>query len=133
MMTTVPLFPSLQPRNVVAIKALQHASKKVLVIPRDPEHGRYVVESAQQAGQHYEVAVQQQALSGHCTCQWAQYGGINCKHVLAALRAAYADQGTLSFWPTPTAARRQHRRMLAGEHLYATLRPRRRPRVALPF
>ena len=115
-----------EPRNVVAVKTLQQASHKLLVIPRDPEHGRYLVESEQQPNQHYEVAVQHDTLSGHCTCLWARYGGINCKHVLAALREAYAEQGDLSFWTTQTAARRQHRRILAGERLYATLRPRRR-------
>lgn len=125
-MTNLPVSILQQPRNVVSVKALQQASKRLVVIPRDSEHGRYLVESGQQPGQHYEVVVQQDGLSGHCTCLWAQYGGINCKHVLAALREAHADEGELSFWPTQTAARRQHRRVLTGERLYATVRPRRR-------
>lgn len=54
----------------------------------------------------------------------AQHGGINCKHVLAALQARYAAQGRLSFWRSPGAARRQHRRLLTGDQLYITLRPR---------
>jgi uncharacterized Zn finger protein len=110
----------------VQIKKLQDASRQLLVIPRDPERGRYLVASARQSGRYYEVALQQDALMGHCTCPWAQYGGINCKHVLAALQAHYAPWGALSFWSTRDAARRQHRRILPGERLYATLRPRRR-------
>jgi hypothetical protein len=112
------------PRNTVQIKKLQAASQRLMVIPRDPERRRYLVESASQSGRYYEVALQPDGLSGHCTCMWAQYGGINCKHVLAALRAEYQPWGTLSFWPTSEDARRQHRRVLPGERLYATLRPR---------
>lgn len=113
------------PRNIVNIKQLQAASRRLAVIPRDPERRRYLVESASQSGQFYEIALQRDELAGHCTCQWSQHGGINCKHVLAALRAEYEPWGALSFWPTPEAARRQHRRVLPGERLYATLRPRR--------
>jgi hypothetical protein len=113
------------PRNIVHIKQLQAASRRLMAIPRDPDRRRYLVESASQSGQYYEVALQQNELAGHCTCPWSQHGGINCKHVLAALRAEYEPWGALSFWPTPDAARRQHRRVLPGERLYATLRPRR--------
>jgi len=123
-MSTSP-FPPL-PRNTRQIKKLQAASRGLLVVPRDPEQGRYLVESASQSGQYYQVALRRDELSGHCTCLWAQYGGINCKHVLAALRTEYAPWGMLSFWPTRDDARRQHRRMLPGERLYATLRPRHR-------
>ncbi|KPV53701.1 hypothetical protein SE17_08090 [Kouleothrix aurantiaca] len=112
-------------RNVVHIKALQDASRNLQVIARDATHGRYLVESGRDSGQHYEVALYPGELAGHCTCRWAQYGGINCKHVLAALRVAYAGQGALSFWPTQDAARRQHRQVLPGERLFAALRPRR--------
>jgi SWIM zinc finger len=129
LVTGVVSLPPL-PRNVVQIKKLQQASQCLMVVPHDPERGRYLVESASHSGRHYEVAVQRDALSGHCTCPWAQYGGINCKHVLAALRAQYEPWGALSFWPTRADARRQHRRILPGERLYATLRPRRRRRVS---
>ena len=114
------------PRNIVHLKQLQAASRRLLVIPRDPERGRYLVESASSSGRYYEVALQRGELAGHCTCSWAQYGGINCKHVLAALQEHYAPAGTLSFWPSCDSARRQRRRILPGERLYATLRPRRR-------
>jgi hypothetical protein len=119
------IFPPM-PRNVVQIKKLEDSSRRLMVIPRDPDHRRYLVESASHSDRYYEVALQREGLSGHCTCLWSQYGGINCKHVLAALRAEYESQGALSFWPTRDDARRQHRHILPGERLYATLRPRRR-------
>jgi hypothetical protein len=127
-MSTSTAFVPPQPRNTVQIKKLQEASRCLLVIPHDPERGRYLVESGSETGRFYQVALQHSGLSGHCTCVWAQYGGINCKHVLAALRARYEGRGALSFWPTREDARRQHRRILPGERLYATLRPRGLPR-----
>jgi len=111
-------------RSTVHVKKLQQASRRLIVIPRDPERGRYLVTSAGDPSRAYEVALQRGELSGHCTCTWAQYGGINCKHVLAALREHYSPWGWLSFWPNRDAAERQHRRILPGERLYATLRPR---------
>ena len=115
---------TLEPRNIRRIKKLQQASRQLLVIPRDAEHGRYLVKSAGDADQYYQVAVQSDMLTGHCTCPWSRYGGINCKHVLAALQAKYEPWGALSFWPTRADAQRQHRQVLPGERLYATLRPR---------
>jgi len=112
------------PRNVRQVKQLQAASRQLQVIPRDPAHGRYLVASAHDSDRYYQVAVDRDEMSGHCTCPWAQHGGINCKHVLAALSAAYAPWGAISFWPTADAAHRQHRRVLWGERIYATLRPR---------
>lgn len=111
-------------RSVVHVKKLQHASRQLEVIPRDPEHGIYLVTSATRPDGFYEVVLDPDRPVGRCTCPWAQHGGINCKHVLAALQARYAAQGRLSFWGSPGAARRQHRRLLTGDQLYITLRPR---------
>jgi hypothetical protein len=122
-MTSATIVPA-PVRSTVQVKKLQEASRRLMVIPRDPEHGRYLVTSASDPSRAYEVALQRGELSGHCTCTWAQYGGINCKHVLAALREHYSAWGWLSFWPSRDAAERQHRRILPGERLYATLRPR---------
>ncbi len=118
--TTVPT------RSVVHIKKLQRASRQLDVIPSDPVHGLYVVESATQPGRCYEVRLDPEQLSGSCTCPWAQHGGINCKHVLAALRAHYAPHESISFWRNRSDARRQHRRIVVGTQLYATLRRSRR-------
>ncbi|GAB4201938.1 MAG: hypothetical protein OHK0022_24510 [Roseiflexaceae bacterium] len=113
-------------RNVVRVKQIQGASRSLHVIPLEPEHGEYLVESASRPGQVYHVTLDQERLGGRCTCPWAEHGGINCKHVLAALREHHASSGTLSFWPSPTAARRQHRRTLEGDGLYVTVRPKSR-------
>jgi len=123
-MTTSTTIITAPARNTVRVKQLQAASRHLMVVPRDPERGRYLVASAGDPSHAYEVALQHDELAGHCTCLWAQYGGINCKHVLAALRKHYAPAGRLSFWPSLDAAERQHRRILPGEQLYATLRPR---------
>jgi hypothetical protein len=123
MTTNTPTIP-MPARPTVQIKQLQAASRRLMVMPRDPERGRYLVASEGDPSRAYEVSLQRGELAGHCTCLWAQYGGINCKHVLAALRAHYAPAGRLSFWPSRDAAERQHRRILPGERLYATLRPR---------
>lgn len=114
------------PRNVVHIKRLQGASRGLDVIPVDPELGRYLVESAGRNGTYYEVTLDADGLGGRCSCPWAQHGGVNCKHVLAALRVHYATEGMLSFWRTRGEAQRQHRRLVAGQQIYGTLRRRRR-------
>jgi|GEM_PF-1798479 hypothetical protein len=121
--TKTPHYPT---RNVVQLKNLQAASRQLQVFELDAEQGLYVVQSASEPGSFYEVSVQPEAMTGQCSCSWARYGGINCKHVLAALRFAHAGKGTLSFWPSQAAAQRQHRRTLQGQQLYATLRPRQR-------
>lgn len=110
------------PRSVVNVKRLQRASQRLLVVPLEPEQGRYLVESATQPGEMYAVTLAEDGLSGTCSCPWGQHGGVNCKHVLAALREHYADEGRLSFWHSKSDARRQHRHIVGGEQLYATLR-----------
>jgi hypothetical protein len=116
---------ALRPRNVVRLKQLQGKSRHLHVIPHDPERGLYLVESASHPGLVYHVALAPDGLSGECSCPWGQHGGTNCKHVLAALQEHFADEGHLSFWQTPQAAQRQHRRTLRGHSLIATVRPRR--------
>lgn len=112
-------------RSTVQVKRLQQASRRLAVIPQNPERGAYLVESESQPLQFYEVALEPDALTGQCSCPWAQHGGINCKHIMAALRARYAPHSAISFWRTRRDARRQHRHILMGENLFATIRPRR--------
>ncbi len=112
----------LQKRNVVRLKALQRASRHLDVIPLTTDDERYHVASASTPGRYYEVRIDPATLQGSCTCPWAEHGGVNCKHVLAVLRAYYASEGQLSFWHHRQDARRQHRRIIAGDDLYATLR-----------
>jgi hypothetical protein len=114
-----------KPRTTTHVKELQGASRDLEVIESDPEHGQYFVASASQPGMYYQVDLTPGALAGQCSCPWGRHGGTNCKHVLAALREHYLDEGQLSFWPSRDEARRQHRRMLDGYGMIATLRPRR--------
>lgn len=52
-------------------------------------------------------------IHARCTCTWAQYGGVGCTHVLAALHAlALRKQRALSFWLSPEEAHRQKQRVL---------------------
>lgn len=115
-------------RNVVHLKQLQRASRDLTVIAIDQEQRRYLVGSAHNSEHQYQVTLDADTATGQCTCPWAQHGGINCKHVLAALREHHAGQGALSFWKTPSDARRQHRHTLEGDGLYVTLRPSQRER-----
>jgi len=115
---------TIQPRNVVRLKALQRASRRLEVVRVSERSERYIVSSASQPGRYYHVQIDPETLTGQCTCPWAQHGGVNCKHVLAVLRARFAARGALSFWQSREAARRQHRPVISGEHLVATLRPR---------
>jgi uncharacterized Zn finger protein len=111
-------------RNVVNLKQLQQASKKLEVSLLDPETNTYLVASASRPGFFHEVTIDWDGTEGLCDCPWAQHGGVNCKHVLAALRYHHSEQGNVSFWRSAAAARRQHRPMLVGDSMYLTIRPR---------
>jgi uncharacterized Zn finger protein len=113
---------ALQKRNVVRLKALQRASRELDVIPLTSDEERYHVASGSTPGRYYEVTIDPATLQGSCTCAWAEHGGVNCKHVLAVLRARYASEGQISFWRHPQDAARQHRHVIAGDDLYATVR-----------
>ena len=115
---------TLPTRNVVRLKALQRASRRLEVVRARDDAERYLVSSAARDGRYYEVIIDPATLSGRCSCPWGQHGGVNCKHVLAVLRQRFADEGALSFWSSPEAARRQHRHVIAGDNLVATLRRR---------
>ncbi len=107
-------------RNVVRLKAIQRASRH-LTLERLAATS-YRVRSASHPEHYYYVQIDPAMLTGVCSCLWAHYGGVNCKHVLAVLRAYYAACGELSFWADPKEARRQHRPIIVGTYLYATVR-----------
>jgi uncharacterized Zn finger protein len=114
---------SIQPRrNVVRLKALQRESRHLDVVPLTTDETRYHVSSGSTPGRYYEVRINPATLEGSCSCPWAAHGGVNCKHVLAVLRAHYAPQGQLSFWQRRQDARRQHRPVIEGAELFATVR-----------
>jgi hypothetical protein len=67
---------------------------------------------------------------GTCTCQWGRQRPDEdhrsaCSHVVAALNYRAEQQGRrVSAWSSETAARRQHRPVLAiGDGLFLTTRP----------
>lgn len=107
-------------RNVVRLKSLQRESRRLHVEPLGGVS--YSVGSASQPERRYFVLINPETLEGQCTCLWAQHGGVNCKHVLAVLRAHFATEGDISFWSNPLDARRQHRQVIEGESLFATVR-----------
>lgn len=109
-------------RNVVRLKALQRESRRLDVIPLTGAAERYHVSSGSTPGRYYEVTIDPATLEGRCSCAWGEHGGVNCKHVLAVLRARYAAEGSLSFWQRRQDARRQHRTVIEGEGLFATVR-----------
>lgn len=109
-------------RNVVRLKALQRESRRLDVIPLTTDEERYHVASGSTSGRYYEVVLDPVSLEGRCSCPWAEHGGVNCKHVLAVLQARFAPEGRLSFWQRRQDARRQHRRVIEGDGLFATLR-----------
>jgi uncharacterized Zn finger protein len=111
-----------QRRNVVRLKDLQRASRRLDVIPLTTDDERYHVSSGSTPGRYYEVRIDPATLECHCNCAWAEHGGVNCKHVLAVLRAHYAAEGRLSFWRERQDARRQHRPVIEGSELFATVR-----------
>jgi uncharacterized Zn finger protein len=111
-------------RSTVHVKELQGASRALEVVARDPKRGQYLVASARQPGVFYRVDLMLGEMTGQCSCPWGRHGGLNCKHVLAALREHYLDEGQLSFWRDRAAALRQHRPILDGQGLIATLRRR---------
>lgn len=103
------------------IKDLQYKSRD-LTVRRIGRDFRYIVESASQPDDKYEVSVEfdeNRVVHATCTCAWANYNGIACSHVLATLEHMASQKGrTLSFWQSEDAARRQKHRLfqLAGKN-----------------
>ncbi|MEO0563353.1 MAG: SWIM zinc finger family protein [Chloroflexota bacterium] len=106
----------MKPRN---IKQLQEDSRDLTVVALNPN--QLVVESASDPLNSHTVDVKflpNDEVRTRCTCEWAQYHGVACRHTMAALEHLAAHKGrTLSFWLDETDARRQKRRTfrLVGE------------------
>jgi hypothetical protein len=104
----------------VNIKELQARSKALRVRLFDPARPgdpyTAIVESSTNAALNQIVTIRfgpDGGIHARCTCIWAQFGGIACVHVLAALsRLAGRKRRALSFWLTPEEAQRQKQRML---------------------
>ncbi len=117
------------------LKHLQAKSKKLVVHMARPKHpeGEYIVvvssDSTETRSHIVTIRFDKQGIiKARCTCPWAQYGGMACTHVIAALsRLAAQKQRALSFWLDPEAARRQKHALFdlnaGGEHVWITSRP----------
>ncbi|MEL6308236.1 MAG: SWIM zinc finger family protein [Chloroflexota bacterium] len=118
------------PKN---IKQLQDASRDLTV--RRTDTFTYVVESRSNPRANHTVTVSFDSagrkVKTRCTCEWAVYQGIACKHVLAALEhMASQKERTLSFWHDEDRARRQKHKLfqLVGDekkdrnHIWITSR-----------
>ena len=68
----MPTYDPTQPRrNVVRLKQLQRASRRLAVTPLSTATASYRVSSASQPGQSYYVMINPETLTGQCTCPWA--------------------------------------------------------------
>ena len=108
-------------RNIVQVKRLQAASKS-LGVRRNGKPNVLEMQSGSDPSKVYEVLV---LGSGEllCDCPWSQWGGSNCKHVLAAHRFIAGIAGRrVSFWLDPEDAKRQKAKTIEVEGLYITSR-----------
>jgi hypothetical protein len=107
-------------RRPVNIKDLQARSKGLPVRVFDPawpgDPYTAIVESNSNPALNQIVTIRfghDGHIQARCTCTWAQYGGVACAHVLAALnRLAGRKRRALSFWLTPEEAQRQKQKVL---------------------
>jgi hypothetical protein len=104
----------------VNIKELQAKSKGLNVRVFDPARSddpyTAIVTSKSNGALNQIVTIRFERdgqINARCTCTWAQFGGIACAHVLAALsRLASRKRRALSFWLSPEEAHRQKQRVL---------------------
>ena len=99
------------PKN---IKNLQDASRDLMA--RYVDKNTYVVESRTNPAANHIVTVtfddEGRTVKARCTCAWANFNGIACSHVLAALEyMASQKERTLSFWNDENEARRQKHKL----------------------
>lgn len=93
-----------------------------------------VVDSATEAPGRHAVTIrydpQSDTITAYCTCNWSNYNGVACSHVMAALEMLASRKGrSLSYWLTEDEARRQrHKRFFLtrggdDEGVWITSRP----------
>ena len=97
------------------LKALQARSRRMsvrLIRPEHPEDAYVAIVSSNSSLALNRVVTikfkHDGTIQARCTCQWAEFGGIACCHVIAALsKLAERKSRKLSFWLTPEDAHRQ--------------------------
>ena len=103
----------------IHIKKLQSRSRR-LDVGRIDDFTFAVDSSSDPHGRHIVKLVpdKEGRIHGSCTCEWSQFHGIGCVHVMATLNAVAEQKGRkLSFWQTEADAKRQKNRIfeLASE------------------
>ena len=82
----------------------------------------FVVDSSSDLHQRHTVKLtpdENGRIHSSCTCEWSQFRGVGCVHVMATLNYVAQQKGRkLSFWQTETDAKRQKNRTfeLTGEN-----------------
>lgn len=75
----------------------------------------FAVDSSSDPAQRHIVKLIPDAhgrIHSSCTCQWSQFSGVGCVHVMATLNFIAQQKGRkLSFWQTEADAKRQKNRM----------------------
>lgn len=97
----------------INIKKLQARSRKLDVGRVDDF--TFAVNSASDPSQRHIVTLIPDSLGriqSTCTCEWSQFRGVGCAHVMATLNFVAEQKGRkLSFWQTEADAKRQKNRI----------------------
>ena len=95
------------------IKQIQARSRKLKVGRVDDF--TFAVDSSTDPNQRHMVTLipdKDGRIQSSCTCEWSQFRGVGCVHVLATLNHVAEQKGRkLSFWQTRADAKRQKNRM----------------------
>ncbi len=112
------------------IKNLQSKSRKLIVGRVD--ESTFAVDSSSDPNQRHIVTLKPDAngrIQSTCTCEWSQFRGVGCAHVMATLNFVAEQKGRkLSFWQTEDDAKRQKNRIFkltnqsGREHVWITSR-----------
>ena len=112
------------------IKNIQSRSRHLSVERLDDF--TFAVNSLSDPDQPHEVTLipdKDGRIQGTCTCEWSQFRGVACVHVMATLNHVAEQKGRkLSFWQTETDAKRQKNRTFeltgekTGEQVWITSR-----------
>lgn len=100
----------MKPKN---IKHIQQKSRNLVVGRVDDT--TFAVDSSSDPNQRHIVTLKPDRdgrIQSSCTCEWSQFRGVGCAHVMATLNFVAEQKGRkLSFWKTLADAKRQKNRL----------------------
>ena len=100
----------MKPKNIKNIQA----KSRHLVVGRVDDY-TFAVDSSSDPNQRHIVTLKpdkQGRIHSTCTCEWSQFSGVGCVHVMATLNFIAEQKGRkLSFWQTEADAKRQKNRI----------------------